>query len=228
LLDISFFLLYVLIHSNASVYRNVTGKPSEEIGMESTNANASEAAGAAVKREAPRQAKKGLQIRDVLLIGILLAAGAVLKFFVGTVINFGMKPNFIIAMYCLTILLIKPGIIEAAVIGLLSGAVCQFFPGQPYINFVSELLGAAAMCLLIKIPLEKIRLPVKTIVCTFFSTLVSGFSFIAVMYVMYYSGADIKPTPLAIFMAIIFGTATINAVIVQVLYIPLKLVLKKD
>jgi hypothetical protein len=139
-----------------------------------------------------------------------------------------MKPNFIIAMYCLTILLIKPGILEAAIIGLLSGAICQFFPGQPYINFISEFLGAAVMCLFIKIPLEKIRLPVKTVVCTFFSTLVSGFSFIAVMYIMYYAGADITPTPLAIFMAIIFGTATINAIIVQVLYIPLKLVLKKD
>jgi hypothetical protein len=45
---------------------------------------------------------------------------------------------------------------------------------------------------------------------------------------MYYAGADIKPTPLAFFMAIIFGTAAINAIIVQVLYIPLKLVLKKE
>ena len=178
------------------------------------------------KREVAQKEKKGLQIRDVLLIGILLAAGAVLKFFVGTVINFGMKPNFIIAMYCLIIMLIKPGFIEAAIIGILAGAICQFFPGQPYINFVSELLGAVAMCLLIKIPLEKLKIPVKPVICTFFSTLVSGFSFIAVMYIMYYSGVDIKPTPLAIFMAIIFGTATINAVIVQVLYIPLKLALK--
>jgi hypothetical protein len=194
--------------------------------MESANATA--AAAGTEKREVTREAKKGLQIRDVLLIGILLAAGAVLKFFVGTVINFGMKPNFIIAMYCLTILLIKPGIIEAAIIGLLAGAICQFFPGQPYINFASELLGAIAMCLLIKLPLEKIKLPVNTLVCTFLSTLVSGFSFIAVMYIMYYSGVEIKPTPLAIFMAIIFGTAAINAIIVQVLYIPLKLVLKKD
>jgi hypothetical protein len=194
-----------------------------------------------VKRELGRAAKKGLQIRDVLLIGILLAAGAVLRTVVGTVINFGMKPNFIIAMYCLTILLIKPGLAEAAIIGILSGAVCQLFPGQPYINFVSELLGALAMCLLIRIPAGKdkqdekgggriVRSALQTariMGCTFFSTLVSGFSFIAVMYLMYYSGADIKPTPLAIFLAIIFGTAFINSVIVQILYIPLKLALKR-
>ena len=51
------------------------------------------------KREIARKEKYGLDIVDILLIGILLAAGAVLKFFVGSVINFGMKPNFIIAMY---------------------------------------------------------------------------------------------------------------------------------
>jgi len=182
------------------------------------------------RRTLVQEKKKGLQIQDILLISILLASGAVLKFFVGAIINFGMKPNFIIAMYCLTILLIKPRIIEAAIIGLLAGAICQFFPGQPYINFVSELTGAVAMCLLAKIPLEKLKIPVKPIICTFFSTLVSGFTFIGVMYLLYYARTDIlktPPTPLAIFMAIIFGTATINAIIVQVLHIPLKLALKK-
>ncbi|MDR1302359.1 MAG: hypothetical protein LBK43_07805 [Treponema sp.] len=180
------------------------------------------------KRVLVQQEKKGLPIRDVLLIGILLAAGAVLKFFVGSVINFGMKPNFIIAMYCLTILLIKPRLLEAAIIGILAGAICQFFPGQPYINFVSELTGALAMCLLTKLPLEKCKIPVKTLCCTFFSTLVSGFTFIGVMYGLYYSGVDITPTPLAIFMAIIGGTACINSIIVQILYIPLKLALREN
>jgi len=180
-----------------------------------------------VKREVKQAKKTGLDVADVLLIGVLLAVGAVLKFFVGSIINFGMKPNFIIAMYCLIILLIKPRLREAAIIGILAGAVCQFFPGQPYINFVSELLGAAAMCLLIKLPLQFGRFSAHTLLCTFLSTLISGFSFIGVMYVMYYSGVDITPTPLAAFMAIIFGTAAINAIIVQMLYVPLKLAMKK-
>ncbi|MDR2482321.1 MAG: hypothetical protein LBD08_01670 [Treponema sp.] len=179
------------------------------------------------KRVIAPGAKKGLGVTDVLLIGILLAAGAVLKFFAGQIINFGMKPNFIIAMYCLIIILTKPRLGEAAIIGILSGAICQFFPGQPYINFASELSGALAMCLLSRIPLETGRIPVKNIVSAFLSTLVSGFTFIGVMYLLYYSGADITPTPLAIFMSIIFGTACINAVIVQTLYVPLKIALKR-
>ena len=179
------------------------------------------------KRVVVQQKGKGLSAKDIMLIGILLAAGAVLKFFVGSVINFGMKPNFIIAMYCLIIMLIKPRLHEAAIIGILAGAICQFFPGQPYINLVSELIGAVVMALLIKLPIHDGKFSPKSIVCTFISTLASGFSFVGVMYILYYSGAHITPTPLAIFMAIIFGTAFINAVIVQVLYTPLRIALKK-
>lgn len=179
------------------------------------------------KREVVKRERKGLSISDIMLVGILLAAGAVLKFFVGSVINFGMKPNFIIAMYCLVIMLIKPRLHEAAIIGILAGAICQFFPGQPYINFASEFVGAIVMALLIKIPVLNGKFSPKLIVSTFISTMASGFTFIGVMYVMYYSGANIKPTPLAVFLAIIIGTALINAVIVQVLYLPLKHALKK-
>lgn len=180
------------------------------------------------KRVVVAEKKEGLSVQDVFLVGILLAAGAVLKFFVGNVINFGMKPNFIISMYCLVILLVKPRLKEAAIIGILAGAICQFFPGQPYINLVSELVGAICMFFLMKIPMQIGKLSLQPIVTTFFSTLISGFTFIGAMYLMYYSGADITPTPLAAFLAIIFGTAIINAIIVQVLYIPMKLALKKD
>lgn len=181
-----------------------------------------------LKREVVQEKKKGLTVSDIMLVGILLAAGAVLKFFVGSVINFGLKPNFIIAMYCLAILLIRPKLREAAVIGLLAGAICQFFPSQPYINFASEFVGALAMALLIRLPVPDGKFPLKPIVGTFFTTLVSGFVFVGVMYVMYYTGAHITPTPLAVFLSIIFGTAFINAVIVQILYIPLRLALKKS
>lgn len=181
----------------------------------------------ATKRTVTEVKEKGLGIQDILLIGILLAAGVVLKYFVGSVINFGMKPNFIIAMYCLIILIIKPSFKHSAIIGLLSGVVCQFFPGTPYINIASELIGAIVMCILCLIPMTIKKFDLHPIVCTFLSTLASGFSYIGIMYLAFYGGADITPTPLAMFLAIIFGTATINAIIVQVLYVPLKLALKK-
>lgn len=180
------------------------------------------------KRVLTATKREGLSAADLILVGILLAAGLVLKITVGTVVNFGMKPNFIIAMYCLAILLVKPKIHEALIIGILAGAVCQLLPGTPWLNLISEPLGAAAMFLLIKLPLKLKKADFRPIISVFFSTLVSGFAYIGAMYLAFYSGADVTPTPLAAFMAIIFGTAAINAIIVQILYIPLKMTVAKD
>ena len=179
------------------------------------------------QRVAAAEKKEGLSISDVILVGVLLAAGAVLKFFVGSMFSMGMKPNFIIAMYCLSILIIRPKFKEAAVIGLLAGAICQFFPGTPYLNFISELVGALVMAAFMYIPTRQGRFSPLPVISTFISTLASGFTFIAAMYLIFYAGADVKPVPLAIFLGIIFGTAAINSVIVQILYVPLKLALKK-
>lgn len=171
--------------------------------------------------------RKGLTAANVILIGVLLAAGAVLKFFVGSMFSMGMKPNFIIAMYCLAILLIRPPLKDAAIIGLISGAICQFFPGTPYINFASELAGAVIMGGFVRFIAKDAKSLILPAAATFFSTLASGFSFIGIMYFIFYAGANIKPTPLAVFMGIIFGTAAINAIIVQLLYVPMRLALKK-
>jgi hypothetical protein len=185
------------------------------------------------KREIVSDKKGVLSLSDLMLTAVLLAAGAVLKFAVGNIINFGMKPNFIIAMYCILILLIRPKLFGAAIIGLLAGAVCQFFPGTPFVNLASELIGAVVMCLLIKIPFNVknkyldgfLKVPVNV----FITTLFSGFSFLGLMWLLYYAGGAKGETPaaLGVFLGIILGTATINAIIVSVLYPTLKKVLKK-
>ncbi len=172
------------------------------------------------KRTGETEEKRGLQIRDLILVAVLLAAGAVLKFFVGSVINIGgMKPNFIIAMYCMAIVLIEANVAAAAVIGVIAGAICQFFPGTPWLNFASELAGALAMALLIKIPLTNF---IKPALCTLISTFISGGLFTVLL--IFVLGMD-KAT-LAAYVPIVFFTGVINAIIVQVLYFPLKLTLK--
>ena len=63
----------------------------------------------AEKRVLTKEETKGFSVQDLIIVAVLLAAGTVLKLFVGSVINFfGMKPNFIIASYCLAILLVRP------------------------------------------------------------------------------------------------------------------------
>ena len=165
----------------------------------------------------------GLALRQVMLVAMLLAAGAVLKFFVGSLFAVGMKPNFIIAMYCLAILLTRPNFKDSAAIGLLAGAICQFFPGTPYLNFASELAGALAMSAILRLLPRGRLLPAAA---TFITTVVSGGVFMALLYGLFFAGGSAAPAPLAVFGAIIAGTATVNAVIVQLLYIPVSAALR--
>ena len=178
----------------------------------------------AEKRVIQTEEKKGLQVSDIILIAVLLAAGAVLKYFAGSIINFfGMKPNFIIAMYCLALLLIRPQFLECVIIGLLAGAICQVLPGTPYINFISELLGAIVMGLLIKVPMKAGKFDLNPIVATFISTVVSGATYTICLFLfMHY-----ELSAMAAYVPIVLCTAVINAIIVQLLYLPLKAVLKK-
>ena len=103
---------------------------------------------AAGKAAAPRKRdvaaapkKAGLTTQDLILIAVLLAAGAVLKLTVGSLLSsMGMKPNFIIAMYCLAIILTRPKLGQALIIGLLAGLICQIplLNATPLLNIPSR------------------------------------------------------------------------------------------
>ena len=178
----------------------------------------------AEKRTVQTQESKGFSIQDLILVAVLLAAGAVLKLFVGSVINFfGMKPNFIIASYCLAILLVRPNLLQCAVIGILAGAICQFLPGTPWLNFISEFLGAVAMYFMIKIPFRFKKLDLNPALATFISTVISGGSFVICLFLFMH----METSGLVAYIPIVLGTAAIGAVLVQLLYIPLKKVLKR-
>ncbi len=178
------------------------------------------------KRVLETTEKKGLTLQDLLLTAVLLAAGAVLKFFVGAFVNFfGMKPNFIIAMYCMAIVLIRPKIYYSIIIGLLAGAICQFFPGTPYLNFASEFAGALCMGLLIFIPVAGSKLNIVMVgVSTFVSSVVSGGLYTVLLFVFIKS----DPSAMIAYVPIVLGTATLNAVIVGLLYAPLAKATKRE
>lgn len=198
---------------------------------------ATQMVGAALDRGRKRdvavpQKKAGLTTQDLILIAVLLAAGAVLKLTVGSLLSsMGMKPNFIIAMYCLAIILTKPKIGQALIIGLLAGFICQvpMLNATPLLNIPSELLGALACGLLIKVPMNiGGKLDLNPLVNTFLSTMVSGgtFALLAIYINVVSTGGDVM-VALATYAAIVFGTATFNAILVQVLAMPLRKVLKR-
>ena len=170
----------------------------------------------------------GLDVSSLILVAILLAAGAVLKLTLGSVLNFaGMKPNFIIAMYCLAIILTRPKLGQAVVIGLIAGLVCQIpmLNATPFVNILSETLGALVCGLLIRVPMKIGKLDINPLVTTFLSTVVSGYSF-AIVVGCVINGLALLPV-LGMYVPMVFGTALFNCILVQVLVLPLRKVLKR-
>lgn len=174
------------------------------------------------------EAKQGLTTQDLILIAVLLAAGAVLKLTVASFLSFaGMKPNFVIAMYCLAIILTRPKLSQAIVIGLIAGIMCQIpmLNATPLVNIPSEVLGALACGLLIRVPLNAGgKLDLNPILTTFLSTVVSGYTFAIIVGTM--NGLAL-PVIFVTYAIMVFGTATFNAILVQILTPLLRKVLKK-
>lgn len=187
----------------------------------------------AQKREMTSETKNGLQTADLILVAVLIAAGAVLKLVIGMLFQGGVKPNFMIAAYCLALLLIKPksygqGAVYGAIIGLITGAVCQIpmLCGTPFLNFVSELLGGVAIGLIAAIPHKAgAKIDLRPSVGTFVATFISGgiFSVLAIVI----RGMDAM-AGLVQFAPIVVITALLNAVIVAILIVPLRNALHRN
>ena len=168
-----------------------------------------------------------LDVGSLVLVAVLLAAGAILKLTLGSVLSFaGMKPNFIIAMYCLAILLVRPKLPQSLVIGLLAGCICQIpmLNSTPLLNIPSELLGSLAMGLLVYVPMKIGKVDANPAVATFLSTVVSGYTFALIMAASQGIGLVYA---LGAYALMVFGTATFNAILVSVLVVPLRKVLKR-
>ena len=182
----------------------------------------------AEKRVVKTEETKGFSIQDLILVAVLLAAGAVLKLTVASFLSFaGMKPNFVIAMYCLAIILTRPKLPQAIVIGLIAGIMCQIpmLNATPLVNIPSELLGALACGLLIHIPLNiGGKLDINPLVTTFLSTVVSGYTFAIIVGLM--NGLAL-PVIFVTYAVMVLGTATFNCILVQILTPLLRKVLKK-
>ena len=79
------------------------------------------------------------------------------------------------------------------------------------------------MYFMIKIPFRFKKLDLNPALATFISTVISGGSFVICLFLFMH----METSGLVAYIPIVMGTAAIGAVLVQLLYIPLKKVLKK-
>ena len=167
--------------------------------------------------------RKGLIAVDVAIVAVLLAVGAVLRSF--TPPFFGITPNLVIGMYCLAILLLRPKFGGIVGIGLVAAAICQMTTKSliPFLNFVSEPVGAIAVGLLAIPKMEAGFLKyVRPFIITFIGTLASGFTYISLFKGLAMFVTVAKNPAFAYLTMVVVVTAVANAILASVLYFPLK------
>lgn len=171
-----------------------------------------------------------LDVKALVLLAVLLAAGFILNFTVGKVISSAtggaISPEFIISAFCLTILVVRPNIGQALVIGLISAAVIQITTTSPFIDFAAEGAAAMVMAAIINAGMKSGAKAAIPAVGTFVTTVLSGVIFMVIKLALFGFSAEMVAVLPAAMLPVIFATAVFNAVLVTALYIPVKKALK--
>lgn len=173
--------------------------------------------------------KRGsLDIRALLLLAILLAAGFILNFTLGKAIAGStgglIGPEFIITAFCITILVVRPNVGQALVIGLISAAVIQATTASPFIDFAAEGIAAMFMAVVVRLGMKGSFAKFVPLVGTFVTTVLSGLIFMVIKMALI-SASGVAELAFAM-LPVIFATAAFNAVLVQILYLPIRKALK--
>jgi hypothetical protein len=171
------------------------------------------------EQELVQVAKTGGRTRGVAVTALLLAIGVILRLASPSIA--GITPNWLIAMYCLAILIVRPGLRQAAGIGLVAGVVCMATSKAifPYANLISEPVGAVA-CALVAGLTERIKVfgvGLRPGLSGLLGTLASGFVFVTVTKL-------VMNIPVQVYlygmMPVVLTVAAINCAVAQVLYFP--------
>lgn len=169
-----------------------------------------------------------LDVRALVLLAILLAAGFILNFTVGKAISSisgGMiSPEFIISAFCLTILVVRPNVPQALVIGLISAAVIQITTTSPFVDFAAEGLAAMLMAAIVKAGMQGKARKFIPAIGAFVTTVVSGLIFMVIKIAMIGAAQEM----VAAMLPVVMLTAVFNAILVGALYLPICKALKVE
>lgn len=173
-------------------------------------------------------ARANLDVRSLVLLAILLAAGFILNFTVGKAISAlsaGMiSPEFIVSAFCLAILLIRPTLRQALAIGIMSAAIIQLTTTSPLIDFAAEGAAAVAMALIVRLGMRGRAADITPLAGTFVTTMLSGVIFMCIKMALVGAAAQLA----AAMLPVVAATAVFNALLVQALYRPVRTTLGID
>lgn len=166
--------------------------------------------------------RRGLDIQSLVLLAVLLAAGFILNFTAGKAISAvsggAIAPEFIVSAFCLAILVIRPTIPQALVIGLISAAVIQITTSSPGIDFVAEGIATVAMASIVNVGARTPARNLVPVVGTFITTFLSGMIFMVIKMALMGFAGELA----AVMTPVVTVTAVFNAILVGALYQPVK------
>ncbi|MDD2802731.1 MAG: ABC transporter ATP-binding protein, partial [Methanocorpusculum sp.] len=171
-----------------------------------------------------------MKSRDIALVGILLAAGAIARY-ISLFVPGAIVANLTIAFYCLAIILVVPKFKEALGIGVVAGIICAVFSHSifPLGNLISEPIGAVVCLAVYKLVKDHTRL--APAISTAIATPASGFTFITVTcFVMFFTTETTVATVLAFAIAlipIVMSAMIVNVIIAQIIAMPATSVMQK-
>jgi len=159
-------------------------------------------------------------VRELVIVALLLAVGAVMRIASPSIGH--ITPNWMIALYCLAIILIRPTIGKAFAIGLVAGALCVVTSKSafPYANLISEPLGAIVCAFLVNRTGEMSigKFALKPFVAAALSTFVSGTAFIIVTKLVLNVPNEVFFY--AMFLGVVVPVTISNGVFTQILALP--------
>ena len=163
-----------------------------------------------------------LDVQSLVLLAVLLAAGFILNFTVGRMISSisgGLiSPEFIISAFCLTILVVRPNVGQALIIGLISAAVIQLTTTSPFVDFAAEGIAAMLMALIVRAGMGTPAKRLVPLAGSFVTTVVSGVIFMLIRIAMVGAAAELA----AAMLPVVVLTAAFSAVLVSALYLPIR------
>ena len=164
----------------------------------------------------------GIKIKNLVLLAVLLAAGFILNFTVGKAISAvsggAISPEFIISAFCLAILIVRPGIGQALIMGLISAAVIQTTTSTPGVDFIAEGVAAMAMAAIVRMGMRGSTGTLIPVVGTFATTFLSGFIFMVVKMALMGFASQLA----AVMLPVIALSSVFNAILVGALYQPVR------
>lgn len=167
---------------------------------------------------------QGGQFRWVTVSTLMLALGAILHLVSPSVA--GVTPNWMIATYCVAILLTRPSVTQTVGIGFVAALINVLTSKSafPYGNLISEPGGALA-CLATMVLLSRVmnRMPKGDVILAsvsgFISTVISGFIFVTLLWQVLGLPNNVY---IKIMLPMVMMVALANGATTPVLYLPAK------